>query len=317
MSKILTEPIEKYGLSKENQPQTLFSKIGIVGCGVMGQKIAGMVSAKGIEVVFLEISDNKINEANKAIANNLDNQILQWEMTGSEKKAIISRIKGTTKYEDLAECDLVIEATLSDTKSKGEESRKDVFQKIENNVKPETIIATNSSTQLITELSANLKHKERCISLFFSAYPNAKIIQTARSLYTSDKVVEDVKKFIKMIGKQAVLVEESPGLISPRILVSLISEASNVFMEKTATKEDIDETMKSAFGLQLGPFELADKIGLDKIVRWMDNLYNEFGDKKYKAPPILRKLVRAKHYGRKTGAGFYNYDDKGQKLKSQ
>jgi 3-hydroxybutyryl-CoA dehydrogenase len=314
MASTIVEPIEAYALSKKDQPKVQFSKVGIVGCGTMGQNIARMISEKGIEVVFLELSNEIIEQSILEIEKELDAQIESWGMTESEKRAILSRIKGTITYSDFAGCDLVIEAILSSIREKSVEIRKEVFRQIEQNVGHDTIIATNSSTLVITELSSELQHKDRCISLHFpSTSLHAKIIEVARGINTSDKVMENIRKFVTLIGKEIIEVEESPGLISPRIICALVHEACNVYMEKVSSIPDIDHTMSRGFGLQLGPFELADKIGLDRIIRWMDNLYNEFGDIKYKAPPVLRRLNRAGYIGRKTAAGFYTYDERGKK----
>lgn len=309
------EAIESYGLSKKDKPKTLFSQIGIVGCGTTGQTITLMIAEHGIEVIFLEVDDTHIKLAFEEISETLDSKINHWGMTESDKRAILSRITGSIKYEDFAECDLVIESILSKVREFSLDSRKNVFQNIEKYVSKECIIATNSTTIVITEFASELKHKERCVSLHFSTTtPDARLVEVVKGLYTTTEVVENVKKFAKLIDKIPIPVEESPGLISVRLFVSLIGEACEVLMEGVSTKENIDLTMKRGLGMQLGPFEFADKVGIDKLVRWMDNLYREFGDMKYKAPPYLKKLFRANHFGRKTGQGFYKYDEFGNKI---
>ncbi len=318
MSEILTEAIENYALSKEARPKMKFSQVGIVGCGSTGQRIALMIASRGIEIVFLELSQSLIDEAFGEMEEQLDEKINHWGLTANEKKLILSRIKGTLEYSDLAECDIVIEAILSKTREFSKDIRQAVFKNIEEHVKPDAIIATNSISSVITELSAELEYPERCVSLHFSTTaPDAQIVEIVRGLYTNDEVCKNVRKFAKLINKVPVPVEESPGLISVRLGVSLISEACELLMEGVGTKENIDFVMKKGLGMSLGPFEMADKIGLERVVRWMDNLYNEFGDKKYKPSPIIKKLVRAKHYGRKTCQGFYKYDELGYKLKDQ
>lgn len=314
MSKTLIEPIEAYGLSSEDRPKQLFSKVGIVGCGTVGQSIALMISQKDIEVVFLELCEERIQYALDEISNELDNMIEHWGMTPGEKRAIMSRINGHTDYKYFKDCDLVIEAIRSKTRERRISSRKEVFKNIEKVVSPDCIIATNSTTLVITELSSELEHNERCVSLHFLANtPNAKMIEVVRGLYTSDTVYQRVVKFVSMLGKQPILVEESPGLISIRVFVAQLNEACEVLMEGVGTLEDIDKTMKIGFGQVLGPFEMADKIGLDKVNRWMQNLYNEFGDKKYMASPLIKKLVRARNLGRISGKGFYIYHENGKK----
>jgi 3-hydroxybutyryl-CoA dehydrogenase len=236
-------------------------------------------------------------------------------MTASEKRAILSRINGYVGYEHLKGCDLVIESIRSKTRERRISCRKEAFKNIEKYVSPECIIATNSTTIVITELSSELEHKDRCVSLhFLTNAPKAKMIEVVRGLYTSDEVYNKVVKFAQMLGKEAILCEESPGLISVRVFVAQLNEACEVLMEGVGSMEDIDKTMRIGLGQVLGPFELADKNGLDKVSRWMENLYNEFGDKKYMASPIIKKLVRAHQLGRITGKGFYQYDENGLKI---
>jgi 3-hydroxybutyryl-CoA dehydrogenase len=318
MSEIITEQLNDFALSVQNRPKMLFSKVGIVGCGTTGQSITIMIASRGIEVVFLDIEEAKIQEAIVEIGEQLDEKINHWGMTESEKKLIMSRIKGTLTYKDFKDCDIVIESILSKTREYSRDIRKGIFHNIEENVSSEAIIATNSSTSVITELSADLKHKDRCISLHFSTTaPNASIVEVVRGLYSSPLVCENIRKFCKLINKIPIAVEESPGVVSVRLGVALIAEACELLMEGVSNKEDIDFVARHGLGLALGPFEMADKIGIDRVERWMENLYREFGDVKYKAPPIIKKLVRAKHFGRKTCEGFYNYDSFGKKLKNQ
>jgi 3-hydroxybutyryl-CoA dehydrogenase len=318
MAEMITERLADFALGENVQAKMQFSQIGIVGCGTTGQRITLMIASRGIEVVFLELSQEKIEEAFSEMAEQLDEKIDHWGMTETDKKLILGRIKGTLDYADFKDCDLVIEAILSKKREFSKDIRSSVFKMIEEHVRKDTIIATNSISSVITELSAELKHKDRCLSLHFSTTaPDAKIVEVVKGLYTAEDICENVKKFAKLINKIPVPVEESPGLISVRLGVSLIAEACDLLMEGVGSKENIDFVMRQGLGTPLGPFEMADKIGLDRVVRWMDNLYNEFGDVKYKPSPIIKKLVRAKQYGRKTCSGFYKYDEQGHKLKDQ
>lgn len=315
MANVTIEPIEKYGLSAKDRPKQLFSKVGIVGCGTVGQSIALMISQKELEVVFIELSQEKIDYAKCKIEAELDSMIQHWGMTPGEKRAILSRIHGHVGYEHLKGCDLVIESIRSKTRERRVSCRKEVFKNVEKYVSPECIIATNSTTIVITELSSELEYKDRCVSLhFLTNVQSSKMIEVVRGLYTSDEVFDKVGKFINMLDREAILCEESPGLVSVRVFVAQLNEACEVLMEGVATMEDIDKTMRIGIGQTLGPFEMADKIGLDKVNRWMENLYNEFGDKKYIASPIIKRLVRAQQLGRISGKGFYIYDEEGKKI---
>jgi 3-hydroxybutyryl-CoA dehydrogenase len=306
------ERLEDYGLSKDTRPKTLFSRVGIVGAGTVGQNIARMVSSRGLDVVFLEVSQQKIDQAYLELANRM---IERWGMTNSEKLGILSRIKGTTVYTNFKGCDIVIEAVKSSTREHSHDMRMEILKNIERHVDKETIIATNSSTQVITELTADLEHKDRCVSFhFLTPEADARVVEIVKGLYTSQLAYDKTVKFAHLIGKRVVPVKESPGIISTRLFVPLINEACEILMEGVGTMEDIDLTMKVGFGLPLGPFEMADKIGLDKILRWCENLYDEFGDLKYKSSPLLKKLVRANQWGRRTGRGFYEYNKDGMKI---
>ena len=315
-SEKIFEAIEDFGLIKKSKSKTLFSKIGIIGCGLVGQNIARVASFYGIEVIFIEISEDKIREAYRNIGKVLDNRIEHWGLTASEKRAILSRIKGTLDYKDLVDCDFVVEAIRAVDRGGKIKERKEIFRKVEEVVEPDCIIATNSTTIVITELSSDLLHKDRCVSLhFFVSSPEARIIEVVRGLYTTDDTYEKVCKFVTMINRKIVPVEESAGLVSVRMFSVIVNEACEMLMEGISSIENIDETMRIGFGMRLGPFEVADKIGLDKIVRWMDNIYGEFGDLHYKPSPYVKRLVRAKQYGIESGIGFYRYDEEGVKIK--
>ena len=310
-----SERLEDYGLSKDTRPKTMFSRVGIVGAGTVGQNIARMVSSKGLDVIFLEVNQHRIDQAYFELAKELDRMIERWGMTNSEKLGILSRIKGTTEYRNFKGCDIVIEAVKSSTREHSHNIRSEILKNIERHVDSGTIIATNSSTQVITELTADLEHKDRCVSFhFLTPEADARVVEVVKGLYTSEEAYQNTIKFANLIGKKVIPVKESPGIISTRLFVPFINEACELLMEGVGSMEDIDLTMKVGFGLPLGPFEMADKIGLDKILRWCENLYDEFGDLKYKSSPILKRLVRANQYGRRTGRGFYEYTKDGVKV---
>jgi len=317
MAEIVVEPIEKYALSNKKREKTLFSKIGVVGCGKEGHSIARIASWHGMEVVFIELSLEKIESAIQGISKELDQRIENWGLTVSEKRAIMSRIRGSLDYKDLAGCDFVIEAIRSDEKTgrRSIDQRKEVFKAIEAVVDRDAIIATNATTIVISELASELVYRDRCVSLhFFVTSSEAKIIEVVKGLYTTDDVYNKVCTFVKLINRDVIPVEESAGLISVRLYVTLLNEACQALMEGVAKMEDIDKTMVIGLGMRFGPFHMADIIGLNKVMKWMDNLFEEFGDSKYKAAPIIKRMVRAKRLGVQTGEGFYRYDSEGRRL---
>lgn len=306
----MSERLEDFSLGKSMQPKGSIQKVGVVGCGTMGQEISVLISQSGIEVAFIDISEERISDVFKRIGQQLDDRISKWGLTGSEKKLILSRIKGSTDYSTLSDCDIVFETVNSKKKGTSLDLRQDIFRKIEAVVSPETVIASNTATLMISEISSVLKNPGRAMGLhFFSPVGKIKIIEAVRSVYTTDETYAVVNKLALLIGKRLISVNESAGNISTRMLVPLINEACEILMEGVATVSDIDETMKETSGLQLGPFEMADKIGLDKVLKWMENLYAEFGEHKYKPSPVLKRLVRANLVGRRTGEGFYLYQD--------
>ncbi|HPK05725.1 MAG TPA: 3-hydroxyacyl-CoA dehydrogenase family protein, partial [Bacteroidales bacterium] len=228
----------------------------------------------------------------------------------NEKKLILSRIKGSTDYNAISDSDIVLETVNTKKKGTSLELRQQIFRNIEEVVSEETVIASNTATLMISEIASVLKHPERAIGLhFFGSVNRVKIIEMVSSVFTNDKTVELIQKFAMMIGRKLIHVNESSGNVSTRMLVPIINEACEILMEGIATVSDIDEIMKETAGLMKGPFEMADSIGLDKVLKWMENLYAEFGEQKYKPSPIIKRLVRANLMGRRTGEGFYKYTD--------
>lgn len=304
----MSERLEDFSLGKSMQSKGTIQKVGIVGCGTMGQELSVLISQSGIDVAFIDVSDERILDVLRRIEAMLDDRISRWGLTNSEKKVILSRIKGSTDYTTIADCDVVFETVNSKKKGTSLELRQQIFKKIESVVSPEAVIASNTATLMISEISSVLTHPHRAMGLhFFSPVNKVKIIEAVRSVYTSDETYATVSKLALLIGKKLINVNESSGNISTRMLVPLINEACEILMEGIATVSDIDETMKETSGLQLGPFEMADRIGLDKLLKWMENLYIEFGDQKYKPSPVLKRMVRANLFGRRVGEGFYLY----------
>ena len=312
----MTITLEEFSLSRKEPQKGSLQKAGIVGCGIMGQQIALQAAQYGIDVVFLDTSQERVQEVFARLHSELDRIINKWGMTGTEKKLILSRIQGTTKYEDLKECDIVIETINSKKSGTSLPFRQEVFRKLDEVLHPEAIIASNTATLMISELSGVLKDPTRAVGMhFISPVREVKIVEVVRSMRTSKESWDFACKFIRMIGKKVIPVNESPGNISTRMIIPFLNEACSILMEGVATVEDIDETMREASGHLMGPFEMADTIGLDKLLRWMENLYTEFGDLRYKPSPIIKRLVRAGLVGQRTGEGFYKWTPKGKQSK--
>ena len=318
MADEIIEAIERYGLSKRNRKRTLFSRIGVVGCGKEGSVISTTEALNGTEVIFLEPTEEGISNAFCRIEEKLDKKIQNWGLTENEKKAILSRIKGTSSYEDFKGCDFVIEAIRYNDQT-GERRvtlRKDVFKELEKVLSTNAIIASNVSTVIVTDLASELIHTERCIGLhFLSNVPDSHIIEIVPGLNTSTETFDKVCQFARLINHQYIPVMESSGLVSIRLFLIQLNEACGILMEGISSVEDIDRVLTVGFGHRQGVFRTADQMGIEKIVRLLENLWDEYGSLKYKPSPILLRLFRAKHFGVSCNRGFYTYDDFGNIIK--
>ena len=310
----IIEPIEEYGLSRKNKKRSLFSKIGVVGCGRDGRSIVSLTAQSGMEVVFVEVSEKRIEIALNDIEQGLDTKIENWGLTQSEKRGIMGRITGSLDYNDLKDCDFVIECIRYETDGeRSTELRKEVFKRLEEVLAPDAIIATNATTVIISELAADLMHKERCVSLHFPiGHPDAKLLEVVRGTFTSPEVIKKISLFAKLIKYTLAEIHESSGMVSMRLMVIMLNEACQIWMENIASMEDIDKEFTIIYGQRYGIFRLTDIIGIEKMVMLMEDMFHEYGDKKYKAAPILWRLYRSKQYGLTTRRGFYIYDEKGK-----
>jgi 3-hydroxybutyryl-CoA dehydrogenase len=316
MSETIIESIEDFGLTKEKKSTKLFSKVGIICCESDGQYIARVCSSYGMDVLFWEATNDKIKWSLDSISNIMESRIRNWGATVSEKNAVMSRIKATTLMEDLKDCDLIIETVSSTSIGRGIDDRKKLFENLERIVSPSCIIATNSTTVIISELCENLKYKERCISIHFMINSvDARIVEITKGLYTSDEAFEKVSQFIKMVKRKPIPVEESVGLVSVRMFTVMLNEACQLVLEGVGNKNDIEQLMMTGYGMRIGPFALADIMGLDRVVRWGEKLFNEFGDTRYKPNPLIKKMLRQHRYGMAHGKGFFAYDENGEQIK--
>ena len=312
----IIESIEEFGLSNKHKKRSLFSKIGVVGCGRDGRHIVSLTALAGIEVVFIEVSGDRIKEALEDIEHGLDTKIENWGLTQGEKRATMGRIKGSLNYSDLKGCDFVIECIRYEANGeRSTELRKEVFRNLELVLSPDAIIATNATTVIISELAAELTHKERCISLHFPiTHTEAKLLEVVRGTFTSQEAIDKIYHFAKMIKYTPISVHESSGLVSFRLLIIMLNEACEIWMENVASIEDIDKEFTIIYGQRFGVFQLADIIGIEKLVMMMEDMFHEYGDKKYKASPVLWRLYRSKQLGKSSGRGFYIYDESGKQI---
>ncbi len=277
--------------------------VAVFGAGTMGQGISQLVASKGMEVVLIERDKELAKQGYRELEKSIDEEIARWTMTESEKRAILSRIKISNKVEDAVHGDLVIEAITENL-----EAKQNLLRKIDTICDLDTIFITNTSALSITEIASATNRQDKVIGMhFLNPVPKIPLVEIVRGLKTSDETYQFIKKFAETLDKTAVEVFEYPGYITTRVIVPMINEAIHILMEGVASAEHIDTAMKLGYNFPKGPLALADQIGLDELMAWMETLFRELGEAKYRPCPLLRKLVRAGHLGKKTGKGFFEY----------
>lgn len=277
--------------------------IGVVGAGQMGSGIAQVAAHAGLEVRLMDMDQARADAGKAKIDAALSNLVRKGKLEDGERIALLARIMPVSRYEELASVDLVIEAATEDIAIKTE-----VFRRSEAVTRPETILASNTSSIPITKLAALTQRPERVIGMhFMNPPPLMRLVEIIRGIQTSDETAECVKAVTTKMGKVIVSANDMPGFIVNRMLIPFLNEACFALQEGLGTREDIDMGAKLGLNHPMGPLELADLIGLDTVLYIAEVLHSEFGDDKYRPPTILRNHVAAGWLGRKTGRGFYRY----------
>ncbi|KJS19562.1 MAG: 3-hydroxybutyryl-CoA dehydrogenase [Clostridiaceae bacterium BRH_c20a] len=276
-------------------------KVIVCGAGTMGSGIAQVIAQKGNKVVIVDKTEDLVSKGIIGINKTLEKIVAKGKLGLSEKELIMGNITVSTSL-NIKDASLVIEAIFENM-----EAKKEIFKELDSSCPADTIFASNTSSLSISEMAAVTKRPDRFIGIhFFNPAPVMELVEVIKGANTSEETINKTRSFIKSIGKTPVEVQESPGFVVNRMLVPMINEAIFILMEGVASAEDIDAAMKMGANHPIGPLALADLIGLDVCLFVMETLYNEFGDDKYRPCPLLRKMVRAGHLGRKTGKGFFS-----------
>lgn len=281
----------------------MVKQIGVIGAGQMGRGIAQVAAQSGLEVVLLDISEDFVNGGIGFIDKTLSRAVNKEKITVDDKLTIMSRISGTTDYNNLKDADLVVEAA-----TERQDLKRDIFQKMDEVCKPDAILATNTSSISITWIAAATRRPNKVIGMhFMNPVPVMRLVEIIRGLATDDQTFEITKEVSEQMGKTVALSEDYPGFIVNRILMPMINEAFYTMMEGVGTPEAIDAGMKLGTNQPMGPLALADLIGLDTCLAIMNVLHEGLGDSKYRPCPLLRKYVDAGMLGQKSGKGVYSY----------
>ncbi len=282
-------------------------KVGVVGCGTMGSGIAEIVARNGIEVAFVEVDDAAVERGQARIDASLDRQLTRGRLEQDERDAIAGRIAGSTDYGVLSDCDLVVEAVPEEMPLK-----QAAFERIDAVVRDDALIATNTSSLAVMDIAVHASKPNRVLGFhFFNPAPVMKLIELVRTVVTDEAVVETARGFAEQIGKTPVVVGDRRGFIANQLLFPYLNQAVGMYENGYATKEDIDAAMRFGAGLPMGPLALVDLVGLDTMIGIMEAIHSQFQDTRFAPRPILRQLVAAGYRGRKTGRGFYTYEEPG------
>lgn len=277
--------------------------VGIVGAGTMGSGIAQVFATAGFGVVITDVSTAAAEKGVTAIADRLERLVAKAKMSAEESAAAMRRIVVSSRYEDLGSIDLLIEAAPEDAELKA-----GIFRRVDPIVRPDTILASNTSSVSITRLASSVSQPGRFIGMhFFNPVPVMRLVEVVRSLQTSDATHDAVEALITRIGKTPITVKSSPGFVVNRLLLPMLNEAFFALAEGDAAASDIDDAMKLGCNHPIGPLALADLIGLDVLLAVMQTMHNEFGESKYRPAQLLREMVAAGYLGRKSGRGVYRY----------
>jgi 3-hydroxybutyryl-CoA dehydrogenase len=277
--------------------------VGVCGAGLMGNGIAQTCAAAGFNVVLMEVADAPLAKGMASIAKSLDKFVEKAKLSQAERDAIFGRIIATTDINNLKDCDLIVEAIVENVAVKIE-----LFKRLDDLLAPHAIICTNTSSLCVIELGAKTKRPDKVAGLhFFNPVPLMKLVEVVKTIATSQETIDTLFAFGRKLGKEPILTPDTPGFVVNRLLIPYLLYAIRVYEQGLASKEDIDKGMKLGCGYPMGPLELLDYVGLDTTYFIANIMFDEFKDPIMAAPPLLKRMVLAGHFGRKSGKGFYDY----------
>jgi len=284
----------------------MLKHFGIVGAGTMGSGIAQAAALSGVDVILYDINDTVLRQALERVKQDFRKGVNRGKLTQEQTTEAFARIHPRTKLSDLKHCELVVEAIIEDLMVK-----KDLFRHLETDTKPSTILATNTSSLSVTAIASVLRHPERAVGLhFFNPAHIMKLVEVIKGQQTSPEVVQQTVEFAKQIGKTPVVAKDTPGFIVNRVARPFYGEALRLLGENVASVEQIDRIVKDGAGFPMGPFELMDLIGIDVNFAVTQSMYEQyFGEPRYRPHPIQKRMVEAGQIGRKSGQGFYKYEE--------
>ena len=278
-------------------------KVAVCGAGLMGNGIAQTCAVAGFDVALMEIADAPLQKGMASIAKSLDKFVEKDKLSSSDRDAVLGRIAATTSLSDLKSCDLVIEAIVENVDAKVK-----LFKQLDDLLGADAILCSNTSSLCIIEIAAATKRPDRVAGLhFFNPVPIMKLVEVVKTIATSQKTVDALYEFARRLGKEPILAKDTPGFVVNRLLVPYLLYAIRVYEEGLATREDIDKGMKLGCGYPMGPLELLDFVGLDTTYYIAQIMFDEFKDPMMAPPTLLKRMVLAGQYGRKSGKGFYDY----------
>ncbi len=281
------------------------SRVGVLGAGLMGSGIAEASAKAGYETVIREVSDELVRKGLSRIERSLGKAVEKGKLEAGARDAARARVRTTTLLEDLADCDIVIEAIVENL-----ETKKGTFSALDRICKPETIFCSNTSSLTITEMSAATSRPDRFAGLhFFNPVPVMKLVEVVRTIATSDETEKTVYDFAKSLGKEPIRAHDNSGFVVNRLLVPYLLDAVRALEEGVGTREDIDRGMELGCGHPMGPLRLLDFVGLDTTYAIAEIMFDEYREKRFAPPPLLKRMVLAGRFGRKSGRGFYEYGE--------